>query len=939
MKQDFSSLNNRSPSADKIELFRSLFRGRTDVYPQRFESRKTGKAGYSPACGNEWVRGVCEKPRIKCSNCPHQNWLPIDDQVTRQHLSGKDSSGNPFVMGIYPMLLDESCYFLAIDLDGAGWHDDVRALAGAIRKHKLPLAIERSRSGNGAHLWFFFEEAVPASQARRLGTYLLTEAIEVRPEIGLSSYDRMFPNQDTLPKGGFGNLIAMPLQKAARVKKNSVFLDESFIPFADQWAFLARLQKIKSSRIAQIVDQAEQNKRILPVRIAPTEEFELTPWQLPPSRNFKEHRISVSVDEDLEIVFSDKIYIPKAKLPAILRNRILHLAAFQNPEFYKAQAMRLPTYDKPRIISCAEDHLDHVALPRGCLDELEALFNHSKVPYKIKDQRTLGSTLEATFTGELRPEQKTAAKALIDHDTGVLAATTAFGKTVLAAWMIAKRKTSALVLVHRKQLMEQWVERLSAFLDFPQKSIGCLGGGRRKLRGQLDVALIQSMVRKDKVDDRIADYGQIIIDECHHLSAQSFERVVSRARAKYVLGLSATTIRKDGHHPIIFMQCGPVRHLVNAKDQNRTHPFDHQVIVRPTSFRSVHEPEDDARAEFQTLCKELTRDHLRNSLICADITKAAHKGRQILVLTERMEHLFTLRTQLEALQMKTTLFHGGMNKQQQTSAMNALKDSSTVILATGRYIGEGFDCSRLDTLFVTMPVSWRGTIAQYVGRLHRLHDGKQVVQVYDYADLNISMLERMFDRRCAGYEAIGYSILLPASAMPGWPQEVPLPIDPMWKKDYAASVKRLILDGVETALAELFVHAATPANTVIGARSSSEAFLYKRLETLPETKGRFQLNTELPIFFKQRSTMEVDFLCAEARLVIELDGAQHLQDEIAWRNDRQKDLLLQRHGYLVMRILATDIAKNLSASLDSILATLEHCDRQHSRLLNRNLKV
>ena len=437
-----------------------------------------------------------------------------------------------------------------------------------------------------------------------------------------------------------------------------------------------------------------------------------------------------------------------------------------------------------------------------------------------------------------------------------------------------------------------------------------MGGGRRKLRGQLDVALIQSMVCKGEVDDRIADYGQIIIDECHHLSAQSFERVVSHARARYILGLSATTIRKDGHHPIIFMQCGPVRHRVNAKDQARKHPFDHQVIVRPTSFRSIHEPEKDSRGEFQTLCKELTRDDLRNGLICTDIAEAVNTGRQALVLTERTEHLLTLRTRLEELQLKTTVLHGGMGKRQQTNAMNASEDLSTVILATGRYIGEGFDCSRLDTLFVTMPVSWRGTIAQYVGRLHRLHDGKQIVQVYDYADLNIPMLERMFDKRCAGYEAIGYSILLPASAMSGWPQEIPLPGDPLWKKDYAASVKRLIVDGVETSLAELFVHAATPADYIKGARSSSEAFLYKRLETLSETRGRFRLNTELPIPFNRRSTMEVDFLCAEAKLVIELDGIQHLQDEVAWRSDRQKDLLLQRHGYMVMRILTTDVANS-----------------------------
>jgi superfamily II DNA or RNA helicase/very-short-patch-repair endonuclease len=929
-EQDFSSLNNHSSPADKIACFRSLFRGRSDVYPQRFESQKTGRAGYSPACSNEWLRGICEKPRIKCSNCLHQDWIPISERTLKWHLSGKDSSGKPFVMGIYPMLLDESCYFLAIDLDGEGWADDVTALINVAKKLNLPIAVERSRSGNGAHLWFFFEQAIPATQARRFGSHLLTEAMEARPEIGLGSYDRMFPNQDTLPKGGFGNLIALPLQKTARDLGNSLFLDEALDPIPDQWTFLAQLPKVSLKTITSIISHAEQCNRILPIRLAPTDEFALTPWRASPSRRTPNEIIEGLIPQTLEIVLSNQIYIPKAELPPALRNRILHLAAFQNPEFFKAQAMRLPTYDKPRIIACAEDHPEHIALPRGCLNELKTLFRSNKVRCTVKDLRETGTKLEVSFLGELRPEQITAAETMLAHDTGVLAATTAFGKTVLAAWLIAERGVNTLILVHRQQLMEQWVERLSTFLDYSQKSIGRLGGGRRKLRGQIDVALIQSMVRKDVVDDRIADYGQIIIDECHHLSAQSFERAVSCAKAKYVLGLSATVQRKDGHHPIIFMQCGPIRYRVDAKDQAKARPFQHHVIVRPTSFHAIHKPEEDARFEYQQLCQALMDDTLRNQLICSDITEAIKASRQPLVLTERTEHLTILKELLDEETIESVTLQGGMTKKQRAVAMKALESQSiqpVVLLATGRYVGEGFDCSRLDTLFVTMPVSWRGTIAQYVGRLHRLHDAKRVVQVYDYADLNVPMLERMFNKRCSGYEAVGYSIHLPASALPGWPQTVPLPIDPIWKKDYAASVKRLIIDGVEPTLAQLFVHAATPRNDFIRARSASEAFLYKRLETLAETRGRFRLNCELTIPFNQKSTMEVDFFCKAAKLVIELDGLQHLQDEAAWRSDRQKDLLLQMHGYLVIRFLTTDLSKELNAVLDSILAALEHCNR------------
>ena len=932
-QHSFSGLNYHSAPEDKIACFRSLFRGRTDVFPQRFESVRTGRAGYSPACSNEWVRGICEKPRIKCSNCLHQDWIPVNDRLIAWHLSGKDASGQTFVMGVYPMLLDETCHFLAIDLDGIGWQDDASALITVLRKLALPIALERSRSGNGTHLWLFFERAIPAIQARRLGTHLLTEALDLRPEMGLCSYDRMFPNQDTLPKGGFGNLIALPLQKAARNTGNSVFLNDTFEPFDDQWKFLGQLNRIPPETVTQIVSSAEHTRRILPVRIAPNEEVALTPWQAPPSRQQQEPPISGTLPDSLEIVLSDKIYIPKNNLPPSLRNRILHLAAFQNPEFYKAQAMRLPTYDKPRVIACAEAHQEHIALPRGCLDDLKSLLRKCKIRYRRKDLRNKGTPLNLAFSGELRPDQTTAAKALLPHEMGVLAATTAFGKTVLAAWLIAERGVNTLILVHRQQLMLQWVERLCQFLDIPEKSIGRLGGGRRKLKGQIDIALIQSLVRKNVVDDRIADYGHLIVDECHHLSAQSFERAVSRAKAKYVLGLSATIERKDGHHPIILMQCGPIRHRVHAKDQAVTRPFQHHVIVRPTRFRPIHEPEDDARIEFQQLCQALIEDSERNRLIINDVVRSVSDGRSPLIITERTEHLEYLSKLLEQYNIRYICLQGGMGKKRLAEALTQLEPDAAsqrpaVVLATGRFVGEGFDDSQLDTLFVTMPVSWRGTIAQYAGRLHRLHESKKVVQIYDYADLDTSMLARMFDKRCAGYEAVGYSILLPASALPGWPQSVPLPVDPAWKKDYSGSVKRLIQDGVDEPLAELFMHAAQPPDDVTRARSASEAFLHKRLESLDLTKGYFQLNVELPIPFNQRSRMEVDFLCEPLKLVIELDGSQHLKDAAAWRSDRRKDLLLQRNNYLVMRFLTLDISKELNAVLDSIIATVQFRKRQ-----------
>ena len=935
-KTECTSVTKFSSPVDKITLFKSLFRGRDDVYPQRFESRRSGKTGYSPACANEWVRGLCDKRTVKCVECPSRQFLPVTDDVIRQHLSGADKNGRDFVAGVFPMLLDETCYFLAADFDKQTWPDDVNAVRKTCDDMGIPCAVERSRSGNGAHLWVFFATAIPAILARKLGAHMLTVTMDRRPDIGMDSYDRFFPNQDTLPKGGLGNLIALPLQKRPRASGNTVFLDESLTPRTDQWAFLATLGKLNQEHVETIVHGAERAGSVVGVRVILDDEDGELPWMAPASRRRRPAEVQGPLPKQIEIVLGNEIYIPKEDLSPSLRNRLLRLAAFQNPEFYRAQAMRLPTFDKPRIIACAEDRPEHLALPRGCLDDLLSLLSSLGVKVSIRDERFAGEPMNLTFSGDLRPEQEEAASALLANDTGVLAATTAFGKTVLAAWLIAQRATNTLVLVHRRQLLEQWVERLSSFLGVPPKEIGRIGGGRRKPTGILDVALIQSLVRKGVVNDLVGEYGHLVVDECHHLPAFSFEQVARRAKAKYVLGLSATVTRKDGHHPIIFMHCGPIRHRVHAKQQAAERPFTHRTFVRPTSFRQAEPENEDARIQFHTLYQALISDENRNQQIIADVIESVREGRKPVVLTERREHLELLATALSPAIQHLIVLKGGMGKKKLDTAMTQLatipEKEDRVVLATGRYLGEGFDDARLDTLFLTLPVSWRGTIAQYVGRLHRRHDRKREVRVYDYADLNVPMLARMFDRRCKGYESVGYTVLLPASAVPGWPSEIPLPVDPEWKCDYAASVQRLIRDGVDSPLGDLFVHAARvfPVNAKVGARarSASEAFLYRRLETLPATAGRFRLNEKLPIQFDQRGQMEVDFICPEALLVIELDGPQHLSDVAAYRRDRHKDALLQEHGYFVLRFLAEDIGKNLNSVLDAILRTLTHCVRR-----------
>lgn len=945
MEQSCQPINRLSSTEAKIALFRSLFRGRDDVYARRFDNRRTGKSGYSPACANEWVRGVCDKPRIKCAACLHQRFLPLTDQAVRWHLSGHDDGGSDFVMGVYPLLRDETCFFLAVDLDKLNWQDDARAVIETCRTNNLPVALERSRSGNGGHLWFFFEAAIPASLARKLGAFLLTETMERRPDIGLDSYDRFFPNQDTLPQGGFGNLIALPLQKQSREQGNSLFLDDNSEPYPDQWELLSSIPRIDRSTVETIVSRAEKSGRVVGVRLFPMEDDAAEPWLAPVSGQRKKKALAGPLPKQLELVLGNQIYVAKDQLTPGLQNQLIRLAAFQNPEFYKSQSMRLPTYGIPRIIGCAEDFPQHIGLPRGCLAHVHQLLTEAGIDAVLRDERQPGQVLDVDFHGQLHPEQMTAGQAMLEHETGILSATTAFGKTVVAAWLIAQRKVNTLILVHRRQLLEQWVERLATFLNLPAKQIGQLGGGRKKTTGLLDVALIQSLCRKGTVHECVGNYGHLIVDECHHLSAASFELVVRQARAKFVTGLSATVARKDGHHPIIFMQCGPVRHQVNAKKQAAKRPFEHIVHVRPTDFLAAKPADDDKRIQFQDLYAELIANQHRNQRICDDVIQAANEGRCPLILTERNEHLDTLAERLSVQSHPLVILRGGMSKKEISAVSTRLasipENQPRILLATGKFIGEGFDDPRLDTLFLTLPVSWHGTIAQYAGRLHRLHHGKRQVRVYDYADLNVPMLARMFDRRCKGYEAIGYQILLPASAVPGWPTDVPLPIDPKWKRDYAASVQRLIRDGVDTPLASLFTYATCPVTQDVEgidrARSATEAFFFRRLQTLPETAGKFRLNDRMLIPFENYGSMEVDLLCEDARLVVELDGQQHLESVEAYRRDRRKDFLLQQNGYFVLRFLAEDVGKELNSVLDTIVSVLVR--RSSQPLVNRQLDM
>ena len=761
-------VTNQSTQEEKIVLFRSLFRGREDIYPRRFESLKTGRQGYQPACRNEWVRGICEKPKIRCEDCGHREFLPITDQVICNHLQGfdlQDRAGRDFTIGVYPMLPDETCWFLAADFDKVSWQGDARAFLETCSLLSVPAAIERSRSGNGGHVWIFFAEPAPAAQVRQMGTFLLSQTMERRPEIGLDSYDRFFPSQDTLPRGGFGNLIALPLQKKPRENGNSVFVDEHFVPYTDQWTFLSTLRRMTRAEVQAVVSHAEKQDEFLGIRLPVTDEDSDHPWAAPPSRKHKEPPVIGPLPECLDLVIGNQIYIPKAELTPPLQNRLIRLAAFQNPDFYQAQGMRLSTYGKPRIISCCDDFPKHLGMPRGCIDELTALFESLQIKTNLTDERFAGTRLDVQFQGALRSEQQQAADSLLQHETGVLAASTAFGKTVVAAYLIAQRQVNTLVIVHRRQLLDQWVQALSQFLGISPKDIGQFGGGKHKPNGNLDVAMIQSLIQKGVVSDIVGNYGYLIVDECHHISAVSFEQVVRQSKAKYLTGLSATVTRKDGHQSIIFMQCGPVRYKVNDRDQANKRPFDHKVIVRPTKFMLPSHLQNIAAQSIQEVYTWLEKDNDRNQMIVSDVVAAVQANRFPVLLTERREHLETLVELLAKRVAHIFVMKGGMGKKQRKLLADQIAslpaDQSRVILATGRYLGEGFDDERLDTLFLALPISWRGTLTQYAGRLHRLNAAKKEVVIYDYVDFEVPVLARMHGKRRASYKVLGYEIELP----------------------------------------------------------------------------------------------------------------------------------------------------------------------------------
>ena len=772
---------NQFTLQEKVALFQSLFQGRDDVFAKRWYSNATQKSGYQPVCKREWNREFCDKRKYKCADCPNRQFAPLTYNDFFNHLSGKDPLGRD-VIGLYPIRKDNTCSFLCTDFDDKncehGYKNDVLAFINICKTWNVHCYIERSRSGKGAHVWIFFDTPVTAFKARKLGNAILTEAMNRDAHLSFKSYDRFFPNQDTLPTGGLGNLVALPLQGMARRKGNSVFVDEDFNAHADQWELLSQVLKLSEVELDSLLRQ-----HTVPTLGELSKTSEAKPWETP--------RMDTTQPEDypkqIVLTRANMLYVPLVSLSAKCINVFKRIAAFRNPEFYEKQGMRLSTYNIPRIISCSEMTDDYLALPRGCEDAVRDILTQHGVKVVISDKTNHGRNINVTFRGELREEQQKAMETFAEHNIGTLSATTAFGKTVFAIGMIAMRKVNTLILVHNKNLLEQWKERLETFLQINEtieepeakrgrkkKSsiIGCLYADKNTLHGIIDIALIQSCLSDGEAKPFVKDYGMVIVDECHHVSSVSFEQVLRQVTATYVYGLTATPIRKDGHQPIIFMQCGKIRFTADAKSQMENQEFKRLLIPRFTSFRSIT---SDCKIYIQ-VTQDLSEDKIRNEFIVEDVRTAIQEGRTPLVLTTRTAHVKVLAQMLMPFADHVIQLIGADSAKEKRLALQKLQSIPTsetlVIVATGKYVGEGVDYPRLDTLFLAMPIAWKGNVEQYAGRLHREYAGKDEVRIYDYVDIHVPLCDSMYRKRLKGYSRAGYGKNVASSTLDNNPQEL-----------------------------------------------------------------------------------------------------------------------------------------------------------------------
>jgi len=712
-------------SQEKINIFKNIFCGRKDVFAIHWEKADKSISGYTPACLNEWKPDLCYKlQRQKCKDCPNSKYAELNEYYISLHLQGQK------ILGIYPLLESNESYFVAADFDDKNWDKDILKFYNKCQEYNLPVYIERSKSGNGGHAWLFFEDKYPAFKSRNIAINILRDAKIIDQFSKEDSFDRLFPNQDEHSGKGFGNLIALPLQGKARENNNTVFLNpnNNLIPFDDQWDFLSKIKKVSISKLDSLYN-----------------EFNVV------DTNNKITKKSSSLKQ-LAITIAEQIFISKTNLPRVLINFLREELNFINSEFLIKKRMGMSTYKIERYFKLIEPTENNYTIPRGFLSELIKFLDNKNIKFTINDKRKKCEEIMVENSCTLYNYQQEAVKDILVEDGGVLVAPPGAGKTIIGIDIIAKLKQPTLILVHKKQIYSQWLQRIENFTGIPKKEIGQICSNKKTIGKKITVAMLQTLSNVDDFtkDLGLDNIGLVLVDECHHIPAKTFRKVITKLNPYYLYGFTATPKRKNNDEKLIYIFLGKILHTVSNNFNSQTENTEikseknteTKLVIKNTEIDVPFKVKID---NFQILSKIITFDSNRNQLIVEDIIKEVDNGNKCLVLTERKEHVEALSYYLKGRYEIITLT-GDLTEKQKSEKLKQIESGNfKILIATGQLIGEGTDFPSLNCLFLVYPFSFEGKLIQYIGRIQRGQNSNGTI--YDYRDIKIGYLEKFYKQR------------------------------------------------------------------------------------------------------------------------------------------------------------------------------------------------